>query len=145
MTPLDAVRRTNEALDKISSVDGKPELVRVVAVKLARRGGLLLEMNGIKERDWLTRQDICADFIDKLDFRATHRPRAYPIIAEMVPIELDINKENIIRDIEETNDLQKGDITGLRWIKNPERRSANQRHAHLVVSCRTKQVANKWI
>ncbi|KAF8594407.1 hypothetical protein BDV93DRAFT_408772, partial [Ceratobasidium sp. AG-I] len=98
---------------------------------LARRGGLLLEMNGVVERDWLTRQDICADFIDKLDFKATYRPRTYSIIAEMVPVEFDINKEDAIRNIEETNDLKQGDITGLRWIKNPERRNANQRHAHL--------------
>ncbi|KAF8602150.1 hypothetical protein BDV93DRAFT_407846, partial [Ceratobasidium sp. AG-I] len=98
---------------------------------LAKRGGLLLEMNSVEEREWLTRQDVCADFLNNLDFKATYRPRTYPIIAEMVPIEFDINKEDAIRKIEEANNLKKGDVTGLRWIKHPERRNANQRHAHL--------------
>ncbi|KAF8597947.1 hypothetical protein BDV93DRAFT_422304, partial [Ceratobasidium sp. AG-I] len=115
------------------------------AVKLAKQGGLLLEMNGVVQKDWLTRPDVCAAFIDNLDFSATYRPRKYPIIAEMVPIEFNINGEGALETIEEINGLAKGDIMGLRWIRHPDRRDANQRHAHLVVNCRTKQVANKWI
>lgn len=148
LTDTTAFDKAKEALDKLveeASDTGRPTSIEIVSVKVQRGKGLLIEMSTKEEKDWLIRPDICEKYAVLMGLAAKYRPRKYPILAEGVPVEFDINKEDAIEQLEQDNGFNKGDILGLRWIRNPGNRGPTQRHAHLIINCSSKQVANSWI
>ncbi|KAF8596971.1 hypothetical protein BDV93DRAFT_403042, partial [Ceratobasidium sp. AG-I] len=110
-----------------------------------RQGGVLYELKTKEARDWLVRPDVCKKFTESFGCTLRYRPRKFPILVEFVPVEFNINKEDAIDTLVRTNELPEGSITALKWVRDPKRHDAEQRHAHLIVYCSTKEVANNWI
>ena len=54
ISALDALNRINTAINKIPAAEGKPEQVRAATVKIAKQGGLVIEMSNTEGKDWLT-------------------------------------------------------------------------------------------
>ena len=124
---------------------GKPESVEVMSAALQRQGGVLFTLDSREAKDWLVRPDVMTAFTHGFGLAVSYAPRKFPVLVEFVPVGLDISKKDNFADIETANGLQKGSIVGARWIRDPRKRNPAQRHAHLVVNCKTKEIANEWI
>ncbi|KAG2132122.1 uncharacterized protein EDB93DRAFT_1094054, partial [Suillus bovinus] len=59
--------------------------------------------------------------------------RTFPIVAEYLPIQLQINDELLLRRIELDNSLLTNSITSICWIKPPQRRSLEQCKAFALI------------
>jgi hypothetical protein len=148
LTDADAFEKAKQALGELvkeSTDEGRPQSIEILGVKVQRGKGLLIEMSTKEEKNWLIRPDICDRFTSLMGLAGKYRPRKYPILAEQVPTAFDINAEDAIEQLAQTNGFEKEDITDLRWIRNPNNRTPDQRSAHFIINCRTKHAANEWI
>ncbi|QRV82279.1 Reverse transcriptase from transposon X-element protein [Ceratobasidium sp. AG-Ba] len=142
---LEQARKAAEKIDGVQLLQGKPEQLRFVSVAKQANGGLLYELNSVEARRWLVRPDVCNRFTDGFGCAVQIRERKFPILVQHVPISLDVAKKATVDNLEETNNLPKGSILSLRWIRDPSKREPEQRHAHLIIHCTTKEIANIWI
>ncbi|KAF8750376.1 hypothetical protein RHS01_09442 [Rhizoctonia solani] len=101
---------TAESLYNIEEVG----VLRCDKVTKLPRGGVLILMNSIKSKKFLDQPDIAERF------------------AEKVSTNTNLGDPELPRRIEKDNGLVEGELVGLKWIKNPARRSPDQRHAHIV-------------
>lgn len=124
---------------------GRPEKIEFVNAVVQRKGGVLFELGTKEERDWLVRPDVCEKFTEGFGCPVRYRARKYPALVEFVPVEANINRKETLEAIESSNGLEKGSIVSAKWIRDPSRRDADQRHAHLIVNCKSKEDANDWI
>ncbi|QRV80506.1 Reverse transcriptase from transposon X-element protein [Ceratobasidium sp. AG-Ba] len=148
ITEQDLLGQAAKAVERIVEAEllkGKPEQVRFVSVARQANGGLLYELNSVEARRWLVRPDVCNRFTDGFGCAVQIRERKFPVLVQHVPISLDVTKKATVDNLEEANKLPKGSILSLRWIRDPSKREPEQRHAHLIIHCSTKETANYWI
>lgn len=81
--------------------------------------------------------------VKQLDNTVSFRPRTYPIVAEYLPIHLQIDKEDFSRRVEIDNYLPEHSISSIRWIKPPHCRSDTQRKAFALLQVNDVKVANE--
>ncbi|QRV81841.1 RNA-directed DNA polymerase from mobile element jockey [Ceratobasidium sp. AG-Ba] len=148
ITERDLLEQARKAVENIREADllrGKPETVQFNSVTKQANGGLLYEINSVEARRWLVRPDVCNRFTDGFGCAVQIRERKFPVLVQHVPISLDVSKKATVEALEESNNLPKGSILSLRWIRDPSRREPEQRNAHLIIHCSTKETANLWI
>ncbi|QRV91983.1 Reverse transcriptase from transposon X-element protein [Ceratobasidium sp. AG-Ba] len=148
MTEHDLIEQARKAVEKIldaNLLEGKPEKVQFVSITRQTNGGLLYELNTADARRWLVRPDVCNRFTDGFGCSVQVRERKYPVLVQHVPIGLDVTKKATVEALEDVNNLPKGSILSLRWIRDPSKCEPEQQHAHLIVHCTTKETANQWI
>ncbi|KAJ3859114.1 hypothetical protein EV359DRAFT_27982, partial [Lentinula novae-zelandiae] len=73
------------------------------------------------------------------------RPNYHELVVESLPVETQIESMFERSCIEDTNDLPNGSIAQIRWIKPIEKRRADQRYAHAILSMNDRVTANKLI
>ncbi|KIM67414.1 hypothetical protein SCLCIDRAFT_58163, partial [Scleroderma citrinum Foug A] len=95
--------------------------------------------------DWLRSPDRARAFISKFGSNVMLATKPFPILVEYVPICLNIDNSSALRDIECKNALPIGTIKSARWIKPIERRSPQQRRAHLALEIMKPSDANHAI
>ncbi|KAJ7692394.1 hypothetical protein B0H17DRAFT_886857, partial [Mycena rosella] len=84
-------------------------------------------------------------FIAALGGECVYRPRRVELIAEMVPVEARIEEAGTWRAVETDSGIAKGSISGARWVKAVERRTAGQKVAHLKIEFANAAAANHAI
>ncbi|QRV77058.1 Reverse transcriptase from transposon X-element protein [Ceratobasidium sp. AG-Ba] len=142
---LEQARKAVENIRETDLLKGKPETVQFTSVTRHANGGLLYKLNSPDARSWLVRPDVCNRFTDSFGCAVQIRERKFLVLVQHVPISLDVTKKATVDTLEESNNLPKGSILSLRWIRDPSRREPEQRHAHLIIHCSTKETANLWI
>ncbi|KIJ50574.1 hypothetical protein M422DRAFT_159288, partial [Sphaerobolus stellatus SS14] len=84
-------------------------------------------------------------FMNLYSAQAIVRPRLYPIIVEHVPISFNPESNSNIRELEDGNSIENGEVQRARWIKPPARQEPNQRAAHLILLISNPRTANQII
>ena len=115
------------------------------SVASARNGSTIIEADNDEAASWLSRpenqQRICTEIGLEVEFRI----RTYNVIAFNVPIAINPDDSSHREEICEANDLEVNTITAAKWAKAVERRSPNQRTAHLLLTLNDADAANRAI
>ncbi|EDR03021.1 uncharacterized protein LACBIDRAFT_331988 [Laccaria bicolor S238N-H82] len=115
------------------------------ALKL-QNGGILVEMVTDDGVAWLASKANAEAFLQELgETEASFKTRSFNVVAYYVPLNLDANSEKDRGEIEEMNNIPKGALTKLRWIKPPARRRPDQRFAHVIATFSDAESANRAI
>ena len=120
---------------------------KIRSVLSTRNGETIVEADSDEAANWLlvseNQRKICAEIGANAEFRA----RAFNIIAFNVPIALDPNNADHILEICEANnlDLEPATITAAKWAKAIDKRSPDQRTAHLLLTFNNADSANRVI
>ena len=108
-----------------------------------RLGGLLIEMADDHVARWMKEETNVKRFCEAVGTNVTFRKRIYNLIAYNVPITMEPENDNHIKEIHETNQLEPRTIKVARWVKPIARRSITQRTAHLILSYTDIHAANR--
>ncbi|EUC61565.1 reverse transcriptase from transposon X-element protein, putative [Rhizoctonia solani AG-3 Rhs1AP] len=121
--------------------------ITITCEKVVRqpKGGALLLLNSSEAKAFLTQPNICERFVESLGLSAKITPRKFRVVLERVPIIANISSPTFPQQVERENNLLEGEVISVKWIKNPLRWAAEQRHAHAVIELRTKTTANDFI
>ena len=131
----------NVALREIGASKG---MIRSVVPQ--RSGvGTLIEADTDGLAKWLSDPVNMVELCTNLGDGVTFRSRRYNVMAFNVPLNLDATNQVHREEINETNDLGDNTIAEMRWAKPIERRSPNQKTAHLVLSYSNPAAANRAI
>jgi hypothetical protein len=112
---------------------------------IQRNRGILIEMENNEGAAWMGKADNRAALCEAIGGNAAFKARTYSLIAFNVALTVEPGDAAHRGEIEEANFIEKGGITAMRWAKLPERRSAGQRTAHLILSLENPNVANRAI
>jgi hypothetical protein len=108
-------------------------------------GHVLIEVDSDNAARWfanvINRTGIC----DRLGSTVIFKDRTYRIIALNAPLTMDPDNNRHISEICEVNHLERNIIEDVRWAKPINRRSPNQRSAHLIISTTDPSTANRII
>jgi hypothetical protein len=85
------------------------------------------------------------DFIKCFGSMSVVRNRDYKVLAQFVPISVDIEDAGNLKRIESDSGLSQGVIQRMSWVKPPEKRHASQRVAHLFMHFESAEAANHAI
>lgn len=128
------IEKANTALELIRTEDPTvPEDAQFISARKINHGQVLYEVNSSQTADWLRSPDGAKAFISKFGPNITLATKPFPVLVEYVPIRFDIDDPSALREIERKNALSADSIKSARWIKPIERRSPQQRRAHLTL------------
>ena len=139
----DNMQLKNELNSILSNIDDSSGKIR--SVNKIRSGGIIIEAENDETANWLSIQDNQRQICDKIGSNAEFRNRSYNIIAFNVPLALNPDDSNHCLEICEANNLEGPTITSAKWAKPVERRSPNQRTAHLFLTFNNADAANRAI
>jgi len=134
--------KLKENLNKIANDLGLEGRCIRTATK-QRLGGLLIEMADDHAARWLKDETNARSFCSKIGTATTFRKRLYNLIAYNVPIIMEPENGNHIKEIHEVNQLEPETIKTARWVKPIARRSPTQKSAHLILSFTDVNAANR--
>lgn len=110
-----------------------------------RNRGSLVEMDSDEAAAWFQKTDNRSTFCQKIGPKVESRTRLYNLIAMNVPLTYDADDQSHLSEILEVNNLDKETISATRWAKPVDKRSPEQRTAHLLLSFRNADAANRSI
>ncbi|KIJ42523.1 hypothetical protein M422DRAFT_86757, partial [Sphaerobolus stellatus SS14] len=111
-----------------------------------KNGGIVYKLNSSEAAQTIqSDEDARLTFMELYSAQATIKPRLYPIIVERVPISFNPESNKSLREMEDSNSIENGEIQRARWIKPVARREPNQRAAHLIVLLTNPRTANRMI
>ncbi|KAF8193035.1 hypothetical protein BJ912DRAFT_848515, partial [Pholiota molesta] len=109
--------------DYTDHIDGrsilKPTGAKFVTAKGLSNGGVLMEMNTEEGIDYLKVPEARRNFEENLGEEVSIKERAYTVLTEFVPTGLRQSLEKMERKIEDDNGLELGDLTRIRWMRDP--------------------------
>ena len=136
--------KASEAMKAVAS-ETKPEDLSIIEVTKLNKGALLILLKHKDAAEWLQRQEVEHFFTAQFFEGATIKPRQYPLLVPRIPLTLDPENDNHLREIEEANGLDESSIVRVRWIKPAYRRRAEQKVAHATFILRDARTANTCI
>jgi len=110
-----------------------------------RNQGIVLELTSAEAARWVKNPTHRTKFTEKLGGKICLKDRQYNVVVPFLPVSTDINAPDTIQHIEEGNELPRGSISQIRWIKDPAKRTSRQRVAHALFSLTTPEAANRII
>jgi hypothetical protein len=135
----------NDTMEVVASeLDNGTGKIRSIH-KMANKSylGEFLHDNGAK---WFAIPEHSKEFLAALGTKgigASLKRRNHPMIAYFVPLNLHTENPTHISEIIDTNNLNKDDISKIRWAKPPARRSPNQTCGHLIINFTNPDAANR--
>lgn len=130
----------NKAIKELGCAEGK-----IRSLTTQRDGNTLIEVDSDEAAKWFANNTNRIDLCSILGEDVVFRSRIYNILAHNVPLTMEPDNAKHRDEIHETNDLEIGTIVGARWAKPINRRSIEQRTAHLVLSYSSPEAANRAI
>lgn len=127
----------------IQGIDS-PKVEFITACKLIN-GGILYELSTVDAAKWFAKEEVRAAFLDKFSAGAIIKERTFPVIAEFVPVTLEDQVMDKLREIESGNGLHRGELASAKWARPPQARHKSQKVAHLIVACSSMEGANHII
>lgn len=113
--------------------------------RLARSGDICLEMESIEAAEWLSADKVMELVLQELGNAAVAKRRHYQVVAEFLPVNVNIEKGETLRTIEHDSRLPDNCIKGIRWIKPLERRGPRQQTALAIITFNSADAANHAI
>ncbi|KAG1858835.1 hypothetical protein F4604DRAFT_1503723, partial [Suillus subluteus] len=107
--------------------------------------GILYELNNSASATWLNTPGNRSTFLEQFGAEVIIKDRTYNLIIENVPISFNPTSPVATSDIERKGGLQPKSVIKARYIKPIERRSPNQRTAHIALTLNSKTSANQII
>ncbi|TDL17161.1 hypothetical protein BD410DRAFT_730406 [Rickenella mellea] len=114
--------------------EDKPTNTTFLAARRLKNGGVVYDMSTPKAAAWLKSKDVMKAFLESFGGTSIIKERAYTVIAEFVPVTLDLNDADTCAQIEKDNNLPSLSILSTKWIKPVYKRSQTQRTAHLIIA-----------
>jgi hypothetical protein len=111
----------------------------------SRGGSTIIETDTDATAVWLANTTNQRKICELIGPSAEFRTRSYNLIALNVPIDINPDEANHRQEITEANDLDTLTITTAKWAKAVDRRSPNQRTAHLLLTFNSAEAANRAI
>ncbi|KAJ7214125.1 hypothetical protein C8J57DRAFT_1096557, partial [Mycena rebaudengoi] len=108
-------------------------------------GGVVFDCRDDDMAKWVKQPEVMQNFVAALGGTCVYKPRRIEMVAEMVSVEAVLEDAAMWRLVESDSGIAKGGINGGRWIKAPQRRSPNQKVAHVKVDFATAEAANHAI
>ena len=138
------VFRLKTELNKILG-DLGADKVKIRSVNKLRNGGALVEMESDEATVWFTNTDNRSKFNEKIGPNVNFCSRVHSLIAFNVP--LAINPEDLKhrQEVCEANNIEHDVMSAARWAKPINRRSPEQRTAHLILTFTSADAANRAI
>ena len=133
-------KELNDFLSDLGYTSGK-----IRSVSKTRSGGIVVETENDETANWLANQDNQHTICEKIGANAEFRNRTFNIIAFNVPLALNPEDKDHRIEICEANNLEESTITTAKWAKAVDRRSPNQRTAHLLLTFSNAEAANRAI
>lgn len=130
----------NDELQKMGVKGGK-----IRSIVSQRDGGSLIEVDSDALAKWFADPLNSVEFCCALGEGVTFRSRTYNIIAFNAPINLDPSTATHREEINDVNQLGENTIKAIRWAKPINRRSPQQKTAHLILSFSDPEAANQAI
>ncbi|TDL19050.1 hypothetical protein BD410DRAFT_697962, partial [Rickenella mellea] len=110
-----------------------------------KNGGVVYDMSSTAAALWLKTKDVMKAFLESFGGTSIIKERAYTVIAEFVPVTLDLNDADACTQIEKDNNLPSLSILTAKWIKPVHKRSQTQRTAHLIIALNSPESANQFL
>jgi len=120
---------------------------KVRIVTSARNGDTIIEADSDEAARWFANDENQRRLCDRIGANTEFRNRAYNVIAFNVPIALEPDNTDHRLEICEANNLdtEPATISTIKWVKAVEKRSLNQRTAHLSLTFTNADAANRAI
>jgi hypothetical protein len=125
--------------------DGGMKEGKIRSVIAQKDDSILIEVDSDSSAKWFTDSINRVEFCGLLGDHVSFRTRAFNVLAFNVPLTVDPRDFNHRAEINEVNDLEDLAITALRWAKPLNRRSPQQKSAHLVLTFNSSEAANHAI
>lgn len=138
------VERANKAIETINDAD-KPKGIKVVSAFKTRSHALLLTLDSKEAVNWLREVSNEIAFTEAFSEGSHIKERAYNLIVPHVPIVFEPKKVELLREVEEANEMGKNSIRRVKWIKPENRRRPDQTHAYAIFSITSVDDANRLI
>jgi hypothetical protein len=140
---LDSFQLKTE-LNKILPEVGLPT-GKIRSVVNTRSGGTVIEADTDEVASWLSSSANQGRICDRLGAKAEFRGRNYNVIVFNVPLAINPEEEGHRLEICETNGLEPTTIVSAKWAKAVNKRTLNQRTAHLLLTLDNANAANRVI
>ena len=118
---------------------------RIRSINRLRNDGTLVEMDSDEATKWLTEPKNQTKFCEKIGPGVSFRARVHSLIAFNVPLALAPEDKSHQQEICEANSLDPDAIIAMKWVKAVHRRAQDQRTAHLYVTFKDADAANRAI
>ncbi|KIM51650.1 hypothetical protein SCLCIDRAFT_123097, partial [Scleroderma citrinum Foug A] len=140
------VQKANSALELTRTNNPTiPEEAQFISAKKINHGQVLYKVDSPETADWLRSSAGAKAFIANFGPNVSLATKPFPVLVEYVPLRFNTDNPSTLRDMESKNDLPTGAIKSTRWIKPIERRSPQQRRAHLTLEILKPGDANQTI
>ena len=146
--------KANLALDKLESdladtimddIIEKPEGTKFMAVRLLKNGGVLFEMDSEDGANWLKHDEVTKAFENCFPGTVKIKGNNYQVVIQFLPVRLKNHLEDLHTEIETENNLTKGSIVSIKWLRNPANWNPTQTKAHTVFAIKHRNEANDII
>ncbi|KIK38823.1 hypothetical protein CY34DRAFT_90337, partial [Suillus luteus UH-Slu-Lm8-n1] len=119
---VNMVKKMKAALANICKPDIPVGDIRSITALHNR--SFIIELETESLASWLRETSSKEALIEHFGNTVSFRTRTYPIIAEYLPIQLQIQDDAFLRSVEQDNNLPTNSIVSTCWIKPPQCRSA---------------------
>ena len=136
-------KHLQNAFDDIRGTESPPALIK--ALTNMRNGGVIVEFSNPEVVKWSKTPSIRSALTRKMASNICIKDRLFSLVLSFVPICINFENTDTLRNIEAVNELPENSLVKLRWIKDPARRSPTQRVAHAFISLSSPHVANQII
>jgi hypothetical protein len=121
------------------------ENIKIRSINKLRNGNALVEMESDEATAWFADKENRTNFGNKIGPSIKFCSRVHNLIVFNVPLALDPDDPKHRQEICEANNLDQDTIPAARWAKPINRRSPEQRTAHLIVTYANADAANRAI
>jgi hypothetical protein len=116
---------------------------KAVSAKRLNNGGILFELDSEEAAKWMNEAQHRIQFTEALASDARIKTRLFPLVLQFIPLHFEPDKDNEIRNIENTNKHPLGAIDRARWLKPTHRWAPNETCGHALITFTNPETANK--
>lgn len=139
----DIANKLKDALAAARDESTPPGTIR--SVTSLRNGGIMAEMESEVLAQWFNSPEGRIAIESKIDTPVSFRQHLYTLVLEYLPIRLQIDSNEFLKSIEQENTLPAASLASIRWIKPPQKRTAEQRKAFALLQVSDIHTANSII
>jgi hypothetical protein len=132
----------NKTLRELEASEGK---VRAITSRNGTERSIIIEVDTDELARWLSNKINMVELCSRLGEGITFRARVFNTIVFNAPLTIDPDNPAHREEITEVNRWEPGSISTVRWAKPIDRRSQQQRSAHLFISFTSPETANRAI
>jgi len=146
LTEAQLVTKASMALDILKKDEiTVPHNLSFISARRLPHGGILYELDSTESVQWFNTPANRSNFLERFGADILIKDRTFQVIVENVPLSFTPEDQITLRDIEKKAGIKPNSITKARYIKPPQRRSPNQRTAHIILTLNSKEAANHSI